>query len=275
MLEIFQYDFMVRSFIAGLIIAIIAPIIGSFLVIRRFSLLSDTLAHVSLVGVAVGFLANINPLITATAVSILAALGMEKLRTQNKTLGETSLALFLSGSLAIATVLIGLAKGFNTNLLSYLFGSIATISLEDTVYMAVAGAVALVIIIIFYKEFLLVSFDEELATAQGLNARLFNNLIVIIAAIVIAVAMRIVGILLVGALMVIPVITATRLGRSFKGTLLISIGLSVFAVITGLFVSFYLDLASGGTIVVISLLLFMASLLYKPRVRLLTSNKGI
>ncbi|HRY90758.1 MAG TPA: metal ABC transporter permease [Candidatus Gracilibacteria bacterium] len=266
---------MVRSFIAGLIIAIIAPIIGSFLVIRRFSLLSDTLAHVSLVGVAVGFLANINPLITATAVSILAALGMEKLRTQNKTLGETSLALFLSGSLAIATVLIGLAKGFNTNLLSYLFGSIATISLEDTVYMAVAGAVALVIIIIFYKEFLLVSFDEELATAQGLNARLFNNLIVIIAAIVIAVAMRIVGILLVGALMVIPVITATRLGRSFKGTLLISIGLSVFAVITGLFVSFYLDLASGGTIVVISLLLFMASLLYKPRVRLLTSNKGI
>lgn len=275
MLEIFQYDFMVRSFIAGLIIAIIAPIIGSFLVIRRFSLLSDTLGHVSLVGVAVGFLANINPLITATAVSILAALGMEKLRTQNKTLGETSLALFLSGSLAIATVLIGLAKGFNTNLLSYLFGSIATISLEDTVYMAVAGAVALVIIIIFYKEFLLVSFDEELATAQGLNARLFNNLIVIIAAIVIAVAMRIVGILLVGALMVIPVITATRLGRSFKGTLLISIGLSVFAVITGLFVSFYLDLASGGTIVVISLLLFMANLLYKPRVRLLPSNKGI
>jgi len=263
MFEIFQYDFMVRSFIAGIIIAVVSPLIGNFLVARRFSLLSDTLAHVSLVGVAVGALTGLNPLFTATGISILAALGMEKLRAENRGLGESALALFLSGSLAVATVLIGLAKGFNTNLLNYLFGSISTISQPDIIYMCVLGVITLAIIIFLFKELFLVSFDEELARANGLNARFYNSLIVILAAVIVAVAMRIVGILLVGALMVIPVITSARIARSFKSAMVISVVLSLVAVISGLFASFYLDLASGGTIVVVSLLLFLLSLLYK------------
>ncbi len=253
---------MVKAFAAGLIIAVIAPLIGNFLVVKRFSLLADTLAHVSLVGVAIGLLTGLNPLLVATGTSVIAALGMEKLRSKNKVLGEAALALFLSGSLAVAAVLVSLARGFNSNLLSFLFGSITTITTEDIYVMAILGVVVLVLISLFYKEFFIVSFDEELAKASGVKIKFFNNLLIILAAITVSVAMRIVGILLVGALMVIPVITASRIGKSFKSTLLISLVISLIAVIGGLFISYYLDLVSGGTIVIVALIMFLISIAF-------------
>ena len=128
MLEIFQYDFMIRAFVAGVTIALLAPMIGMFLVVRRYSYLADTLAHVSLVGVALGVLTGINPIITAMGVAIAASLGIENLRENKRLFGESILALFLSGSLALAVVLMSLSKGFQGDLFSYLFGSITTVS---------------------------------------------------------------------------------------------------------------------------------------------------
>ena len=230
MFSLFQYDFMIRAFIAGGIIAVIAPVIGIFLVVRRFSLIVDTLAHVSLVGIALGLLLKLNPMITALITTLLASIGIEKLRETKKLYEESILALFLSGSLATALIIISLVKGFNANLFSYLFGSITTVTDNDLVIIGVCAIVTLGVIWLLYKEFFFVAFDEEISTTQGLPVGFLNTILICLAAIAISLSMRIVGILLTGALMIIPVITATQLTKSFRSTLFLAIGLSLISV---------------------------------------------
>lgn len=260
MFEIFQYDFMVRAIIVGVIIGFLAPAIGAFLVVRRYSMLADTLSHVSLVGVVGGLFLKTNPIIGALIASILAAFGMEKLRASRKIFEESVLALFLSGSLAVALVLLGLSNGLNANIFSYLFGSITTVSANDVYLIAVLGFLVGVAVIWMFKNFFLVSYDEELAKANGLPVSTLNIALMILAAITVSISMRVVGILLVGALMVIPVLTAIQFGSSFVKTFIYAILLSLVAVIIGLFSSFYLNLPSGGAIVVIALIFFGLSL---------------
>ncbi len=263
MLEIFQFNFMVRAFAAGTIVGVIAPLIGTFLVIRRFSRLADTLAHVSLAGVAVGLLTRTDPVISAVIVSVFTAVVVERLRESKRIFGESALALFLWSGMAVAVVIISLARGFNVGLFSFLFGSIATVSTGDLYFIGTLGVLVLTMVISFYKELFLVSSDEELAMVSGVNARVFNMILMILAAVTVSFSMRIVGILLIGALMVIPVITAMQFSRSFKQTLLYSVLISLVSVITGLFVSYYFDLASGGTIVLVSLVIFLAGMFLK------------
>lgn len=263
MLEIFQYDFMIRAFMAGVVIAIIAPAIGIFLVVRRFSLIADTLAHVSLVGIALGLFLKLNPLLTALITAVSTSIAIEKLRATKKLFEESILALFLSGSLAIALIIISLVKGFNANLFSYLFGSITTVTESDLFIIYGFAALSLFTIYLIYKDFFFIAFDEELAKAQGLPVEALNIVLISLAAIVISLSMRIVGILLTGALMIIPVITAMQWTISFKSTLLAAICFSLIAVITGLFLAYFANLASGGTIVMIAILLFSGSWLLK------------
>lgn len=260
MIEILQYDFMVRALIAGIIIGILAPSIGLFLVVRRYSLMSDTLAHVSLVGVAAAVIFNINPIIGALITSVVAGFGMELLRERKNIYGESVLAIFLSGSLALAVVLMSLARGLNINFLSYLFGSITTVSTEDVILIGGCGMVVLVSLMLLYNKFFLISYDEELARANGLPVRFLNIVLITIAAVTVSLAMRIVGILLVGALMVIPVVSAVQYGGSFRKIMMVSVMLALVSVVSGLFISFYLNLPSGGSIVLISLLLFIFSI---------------
>jgi zinc transport system permease protein len=258
--EIFQFGFMQRAFGAGLIVGVIAPLIGTFLVVRRYSRLADTLAHVSLAGVAVGLLTRTDPVVSALVVSVLTAFGAEKVRERGTLLGESVLALFLWAGMAVAVVVISLARGFNVGLFGFLFGSITTVSPADLFSIGGIGAVVFLLVVLFYKELFFVSFDEELARVGGVNASRFNLMLVTLAAVTVALSMRIVGILLIGALMVIPVITAMQFSRSFRQTLLFSVAVSLVSVITGLFVSYYLDLASGGTIVLVALVIFLGSL---------------
>lgn len=260
MLEIFHYDFMVRAFEAGLAVGVAAPIIGMFLVVRRYSLMADTLAHVSLAGVAIGLLFSINPIFSAIALSLTAALGIEGLRSSRRVFGESVLALFLSGSLALAVVILSVAKGFNTNLFSYLFGSISTVSITDLWVVLTLAVVVIVTVMFLYKELFFVSFDEELAKASGLPVRVLNLVTVMLAALAVALSIHIIGVLLIGALMVIPVLSATQYGKGFKETLFISVIFSLVSVVSGLFISYYFDLASGGTIVLVALAIFLMSL---------------
>jgi zinc transport system permease protein len=262
-LEIFQFDFMVRAFTAGIIIGITAPLIGIFLVVRRYSMLADTLAHVSLAGVAVGVLTKSHPVISAIAVSVLSSFGIEKLRASKKVFGESLLAIFLWGGLASAVVMISIAGGFNVGLFSFLFGSITTVTREDLYIITTLGALIVVLVTVFYKELFFISFDEEVAEVSGISARGLNLLIVIMAALTISLSMRIVGVLLIGALMVIPVITAMQFNRSFKQTLLLSVIISLVSVIAGLFFSYFLGLASGGTIVLMALAFFIITLFFR------------
>jgi len=265
MLEIFQFDFMIRALIAGGVIGLISPLIGNFLVVRRYSLMADTLAHVALAGVAIGLLTGQQPVAVAVATTIIAAVLIDRLRDRKRIYSETVLAIFLSGSLAIAVVLMSVANGLNTDLLSVLFGSIATVTTTDLYYIVTLGVVVLATIALLYKELFLVSFDEDIATASGLRTRLLNLVTVVLAAITVALSMRIVGVLLIGALMVIPVVTAMQIGKGFRKTMALSVILSLLSVAIGLVAAFYLDIASGGSIVVTSLIFFIVSLILRPK----------
>lgn len=256
MFQIFHYSFIVRGLEAGLLIGAIAPLIGIFLVLRRYSLIADTLAHVSLAGVAIGLLLNVNPLLTALGASALSSVAIERLRTSKKIYGESALSIFLSGSLALATVLIGLAHGFNVDLFSYLFGSIVTVRQTDIYIILSLSIIIAAVLAAFYKELVYISFDEEAAKVSGIPVRLFNTLFILLAAAAIAISIPIIGILLISALLVLPIVIALQLKKSFKATLFWAEIISLFSVFAGVITSFYLNISSGGTIVLIMLAIF-------------------
>lgn len=256
MLDLFNYSFIVRGLEAGIIIAIIAPFIGIFLVLRRYSLIADTLSHVSLAGVAIGLLLKINPIITAIFSSVISSVVIERLRLTKKVYGESALAIFLSGSLALAIVLLSLAHGFTVDLFSYLFGSIVTVKTTDVYIIGVLGAIVVALLIIFYKELVYITFDEESAQVSGVPTQFINTLLIILTAFTIALSIPIIGVLLISALIVIPVVTALQLRKSFKQTIFYAEFFSVFSVIAGILVSYYFNLSTGGTIVLITIALF-------------------
>jgi len=265
MFELFQYDFMVRAIVAGMLIGAIAPAIGTFLVVRRYSLMADTLAHAALAGVAIGLFLGSEPVITALVVAILASAGIEILRVYKNVFGESALAFFLYGGLAVAVVVTSLADGFNANFFTYLFGSIATVSTFDLYLISGIGALILTTLYLLFNELFLISLDEEIALASGIRARVINFILVALTALVVALSMRIVGALLVGALMVIPVMTSILYKKGFRITFFLSILISVLSVLSGLIVSYYWALAPGGTIVLILILLFVISTLLNKK----------
>lgn len=257
--EILQYGFMQRALLAGMMIGTIAPTIGVFLVLRRLSLIADTLAHVSLAGVAFGLIFGLHPTLGALLVAIVGALAIERLRTSGRLFGEAALAIFLSGGLALAVVMIGLTGGFSVDLFSYLFGAITAVQARDLWIILVLGVFVLAAVALFYKELFALTFDEESARVQGVPVDALNALITILAAVTVVVAMRVVGALLTSALVVIPAITALRLARSFRNTLLLAATVSVASVVAGMTAAFYFDLPAGGAIVLTSILAFGAS----------------
>src|ERR1700738_544612 len=186
MLDIFSYSFIIRGFEAGIIVALIAPLIGTFLVLRRYSLIADTLAHVSLAGVALGLLLGLSPIYTALGVTVGASLGIERLRTTKRVYGESALALFLSGSLALATILLSLGKGFNANVFNFLFGSIVTVTRQDVHAMAVLAIIVVVALSLFYKELVYISFDEESAQVSGIPVKTLNTVLMVLSAVTIS-----------------------------------------------------------------------------------------
>jgi zinc transport system permease protein len=263
MLNLFQYGFMIRALEVGVLIGAIAPLIGIFLVLRRYSLIADTLSHVSLAGVAIGLLTGINPLLTAIVTAVVSSVAIERLRLSKKVYGESALSIFLSGSLALAIVLISLANGFSVDLFNYLFGSIVTVKQSDVYIILVIGIFVFLAIMAFYKELTYITFDPEAAQVGGIPTRFINILLIVLAALTVALAIPIVGILLISALIVIPVVAALQLKKSFLSTIFYAEAISLFSVIGGIVGSFYLNLPAGGTIVLIALIIFILSLFYK------------
>lgn len=265
MLEMFQYDFMLRAFTAGLIIAVLASVTGSFIVLRRYSLLTETLAHVSLVGVAVGLLTATSPIWLAVAAAMLAAWVIEYLRSFHGLYSDSILAIFLSGSLALAIVIVSVAGSFNASLFSYLFGSILSVSSEDLLVMVGFGSLAMALLLGLFKEFYFIAFDEEVAQVSGLRVTLLNFLLVTIVAVIIALSIRIVGTLLIGALMVIPAISALRYRLGFAKTIALAVVFAIASVVVGMTCSYYYSLPSGAAIVLAVLVIFVISMVMNRR----------
>jgi zinc transport system permease protein len=263
MLEIFEYDFMVRALLAGVAIGIVAPLIGTFLVAKRYSLVADSLAHVSLAGVAGGILIGVSPLLGALVISLVATFLIEKLRAGRRVTAEVALAMFLSSGLAAAVVLVSLTDKVNIDLFSFLFGSITTVSTTDLYIIGALTVVILAVVGLLYRQLAYASFDEDQATASGLKTTLINQVLILLAAVMVVVSLRVVGGLLIGALTVIPVAAAAQLARSFRQTLFLAVGFGLVSVIAGLLLAYYLDLAAGGTIVLTALAAFGLSLLFR------------
>lgn len=265
MLELFQYGFMIRGLEVGIAIGLVAPLIGIFLVLRRYSLIADTLSHVSFAGVALGLLLGIHPLFTALGATVISSVLIERLRLSKKVYGESALSLFLSGSLALALVFISVGKGFSVNIFNYLFGSIVTVTQID-LYIIVGLALFVgFIIAAFYKELVYSTFDEESARVGGIPTGFLNTLFIMLSAIVISFAIPVVGILLISALIVIPVISSLQLGKSFFQTILFAQGISVCSVVGGIISSFYLHIPAGAAIVLIAFLIFAAIFLSRKK----------
>ena len=265
MLEIFEYEFMQRAFIAGMLIAILASISGTFIVLKRYSLMSETLAHSALVGVAVGLVAGYNPLWMAVVFSILSAWLIEYLRTSFSLYSDSILSIMLSGSLAIAVIIVSLGGAFNNSLFSYLFGSVLSVSSDDVWTIIIFGSIALSLLLAFSKELYFIAYDEEVAKVSGIKVKMLNFLLVTVVAIIIALSIRVVGSLLIGALMVIPTVSALQYRVGFLPTVLISLVFALFSVASGITLSFYFSLPSGATIVLCILIIFIISLIVNKK----------
>ena len=265
MLEMFQYDFMQRAFLVGIVIAILASVSGTFVVLRRYSLMSETLAHSALVGVAVGLVAGYNPIWVAVVIAILSAWLIEYLRSYFSLYSDAVLAILLSGSLAIAVIIVSLGDAFNNSLFSYLFGSILSVSDDDVKAILVFGGLSLALLLVFSKELYFIAYDEEVAQTSGIKVKALNFLLVTVVAIIIALSIRVVGSLLIGALMVIPTVASLQFRKGFFHTVILAMIFAIFSVISGMTFSFYFSLPSGATIVLSILVIFIISLVANKR----------
>lgn len=268
--DFLQFDFLRHTFLTGLLIGLIAPLLGTFLVVRRLSLLADALSHVTLAGIAFGLFLEkkvavpiITPLYGGMIFSVFGAILIEKLRAVYKAYQEIGIPIILSGGVGLSVIFISLANGFNTDLFNYLFGSVSAVSKNDFLTILGISIFIVVIIYIFYKELLTLSFDEEHATVSGIHSKRIHFLFIVLTALVIAASIRIVGVLLVSALMTLPVAAAMQLSKSFKQLLFLSILFGELAVILGLISGYHLSIPPGGTIVMISIFILLLSMLIK------------
>lgn len=266
-----QYEFLQNAFLTGIIIGIIAPLLGVFIVVRRLSLIADALSHVTLAGIAASMLLEknfvlfygVSPLYMGMVFSVAGSLLIEKLRSVYKHFQELAIPIILSGGVGLSVIFISLADGFNTDLFSYLFGSVSAVSRGDLYTIFIISIIVIAVIILLYKELFLLSFDEEYAKASGIFAKSIHFVFIVTVALVIAASMRIVGILLVSSLMTLPVAASIRIAKGFKQTILCSLLFGEVSVLGGLVSSFYLDLAPGGTIVVIAVVILVLTIVLK------------
>jgi zinc transport system permease protein len=251
-MSILELDFMRLALATGAVVGVLAPAVGFFLVQRRMSLIGDGIGHAAFAGVAAGYLLDVSPVAAALVASVLAAIGIEWLRGRHGTAGDQALALVFYTGIAAGVVLISAAGALDANLFAFLFGSILTVTTEDLALVAALGAAGLALVAGLYRSLVAVSLDAEGARVSGIPVTLLNVLLAALAGVTIAVSMRIVGILLIAALMVLPVIAASRLAWSISSTILISMGIGLLSALAGLSLAYYADLAPGGAIVLVA-----------------------
>ncbi len=255
-----ESEFMRLALAAGAIVGVLAPAVGFFLVQRRQSLVGDGIGHVAFAGVAAGILLGVSPVLTALVAAVLGGVAIELLRSRGRTAGDQALALVFYTGIALGVVLVARAGALNVGLFQYLFGSILTITRSDLALIAGLAAIGLATIALLYRAFAAVIVDEEGARVAGVPIGSLNIALAALAAVTIALSMRVVGILLVAALMVLPVSAAGRVAWSMRSTLLLSTAIGLASALSGLTVSYYADLPPGGTIVLVAAAVYVVAL---------------
>ena len=272
-MALLSYEFIRRAFLAAIFIAGIAPMLGVFLVIRRQSLMADTLSHVSLAGVALGFFLNLNPSLTTLLIVVIAAIILEYLRTLYRSYSEISIAILMSGGLALALVLMNLSGGNSaTSIQSYLFGSIVTITQEQVWSLGFLFLVVFALFFLFKRPMYILTFDEDTAPVDGLPVRVMSMLFNVLTGVASAMMIPIAGALLISAIMGLPAAISMRLGKSFNAVILISVVIGMIGMMSGLTSSFYLDTPPGATSTLVFIALFLVINLIK-RIVILVQRK--
>lgn len=264
MIALLDYEFMQRALIAALFTGLAAPVIGTYLVQRRLSLMGDGIGHIAVTGVALGLLTGFSPTWTAVLVAALGAIALEIIRERGHTSGDLALALLFYGGLAAGVLITGLAGQSAASLQHYLFGSLTSISISDVWFTMGLAAVVVVLGLGLRPQLFAIAQDRDFALSAGMNVRAYNMLVAVLAAVTVTIAMRTVGLLLVSALMVVPVAASQQIARSFRGTLLIAMAVGALAGVGGLLMSaelsFHATVAPGPTIVLLALAMFAVAL---------------
>ncbi|MFD5098089.1 metal ABC transporter permease [Streptomyces albidochromogenes] len=256
-MEILETAFMQRALLAAVLVGITAPAVGIYLVQRRQALMGDGIGHVAMTGVGLGFLLSANPVWMAALVSIAGAVAMELIRWYGRMRGDMALAMLFYGGMAGGVLLINLApNGSNSNLTSYLFGSLSTVSDADVVAICLLAAFVMLVTVGLRRHLFAISQDEEFARVTGLPVRALNLLIAVTAAVTVTVAMRVVGLLLVSALMVVPVAAAQQITRSFKVTFVLAVAIGTAVALAGTVTSYEYEVPPGATIVLLAIGVF-------------------
>ncbi|QHE53466.1 metal ABC transporter permease [Pontibacillus sp. HMF3514] len=282
MLESFiQLPFLRNAFLTGILVGFIAPLLGTFIVVRRLSLIADALSHVTLSGIAFGLMLDkklggvaITPFYTGIGFSVLGSIFIEQLRRVYKSYQELAIPIILSAGVGLSVIFISIANGFNQNLFNYLFGSVVAVSSTDLWTILFIAIAVTILIVIFYKELFMLSFDEEHAVVSGIHARRIHFLFIVLTALVIAASIRIVGVLLVSALMTLPVAASIRIAKGFKQTIMYSILFGEASVLIGQIAGYYFEIPPGGTIVITAVLILIGTIGFK-RLRKRSSYKKV
>ncbi|MFP4402716.1 MAG: metal ABC transporter permease [Candidatus Nanoarchaeia archaeon] len=259
MLELLQYEFMQRALLGGLLIAISSSLIGVFLVLRRLSLLGDSLAHASFGGIAIGIVAGVNPFISALVLVGALSLGLDRLINKIKLYGESAIAIVLSFGMATALLLISIVDRLNSTIFSYLFGSLLTISWND-VYIMIG--VLICVLLFYYKYYSLLlysTFNREVAIVKDKRTYFVEKVFLVLSALVVVISIKAVGVLLISALLVIPSLIGLKLAQSMKMTLIIATVSSIIGIYGGIVIAYLFDLPIGGVIVMSLIVLFTLS----------------
>jgi zinc transport system permease protein len=254
--EAVQYDFILKALLVGSLIAVCCSFLGIFLVLKKYSLIGDGLAHVSFATVALALLLAASPLLVSIPLVILSSFVIMKLNEKADLHGDAAIGLVSSFAVAAGVLISSVAQGFNVDLFSYLFGSILVIGNLDVIMSVILSAVVILLIIFFYNDLFAITYDEEFAGVIGLNTRAMNYLISILTSITIVLGIRVVGTMLISSMVIFPTVTALQVAKSFKSTILISTVVSVSCVISGVFLSFVLNLPTGATIVMLNAVCF-------------------
>ncbi len=259
-MEILAYSFMQRALLAGLLIAVACSVLGVFLILRRDAMLGHGLAEVAFGGIALGLFLHVLPLASAVAVAVLGALGMLRLKEKAGIHGDTAIGIMASCGMALGILIVSLAGGFNVSLFGYVFGNVLAIRPSE-VWLAAGLAVVVVgVVILFYREFVFMTFDEEAARVSGIRVDRLNAVLAVLSAVTVVLAMKVVGILLVAAMIIIPAAAGLQLARSFRQAIWLSALISTATVFLGLMAAALWDLPAAGSIVVLSTLVFLACL---------------
>ena len=265
--DFLQYGFIQRALIAGSFIGILCSTLGVFLVLRRFSLIGDGLAHATFGSVALALLLKMSPLYVSIPLVMICSIGIQKLTERAKLYGDAAIGVVSSLGIAGGVMLASIAGGFNVDLFSYLFGSILSISKTEVIISIALSIVVIFIIIFYYNELLSITFDEDSAKASGINTKFINTLFVLLTAVTVVLSMKVVGIMLISALIIFPAVTALQIARSFKAVMFAASLTAIISVVSGIIISFFLDLPTGATIVIINFMFFSLGLTYKRFMR--------